>query len=528
VKITCVLGEFISVLDYSLHSIGRQKNIWNTDLSVDLPEFLKSGECARLIPIASSTHKERFAASVFLATLSIVAPYCREVLATLGKRVGKRSNIQSFTEVVFKRAPGKASIRPDGLLILDTSRTQWKALIEAKIGTAKIDQGQVQQYIKLAQENNIDAVITISNELTSIPEQTPYLLETRGNSKVAVYHWSWMRLITVATLLIGSNETIDPEQHYILKEMLRYFTHDNIGVRGVHRMNADWKPLMTKIHAGGQIKKNDEKVVSTICCWHQEVQDICLLLSRKLKVPVGLSLKRHHREDQSARIADDASHLAEMKRLTAVFEIPDVSGPIEVVAHSLRRNILCRMQITAPRHLKRYASRLNWLLRQLPENIESSTSLKIFWEGGGETFATIANLKENSDIAEIGRPGAVPKSFEIATVTDLASKFFGPSSFVDGLEAAVPQFYDDIARHKPAWQPTPPIGPAGGEAESLSEEIDALPGAKTGPKKIAQRGEIEGRAFTIFEDGSIEVETTQGIKWIKDLAALQSSSSVDV
>ncbi|GBE44385.1 hypothetical protein BMS3Bbin10_02477 [bacterium BMS3Bbin10] len=412
--------------------------------------------------------------------------------------------------------------------MLDTSRTQWTALIEAKIGTAKINPDQVEQYVELARENNIDAVITISNELTSIPKQTPYALAGRASGKVAVYHWSWMRLITIATLLIGGDELFDAEQHFILKEMLRYFTHDNIGVRGVNRMNADWKPLMSKIHAGGQIKKNDEKVVNTIRCWHQEVQDICLLLSRKLKVPVGLNLRRHHREDQSVRVADDASQLAETKQLTAIFEIPDVAGSTEVVAHSLRRNILCRMQIAAPRHLKRYASRLNWLLRQLPEDTESSTSLRIYWEGGGETFASIVDLRENIDIAEVGRPGALPKSFEISTVTDLERKFFGPSSFVDGLEAAVPQFYDDIARHIEAWQPTPPIGPAGGEAESLSEEIDALPGAKTGPKKVAQRGEIEGRAFTIFEDGSMEVETTQGIKWFKDLAALQSSHGVDV
>ncbi len=496
--------------------------IWNTELSVDLPEFLKSGERARLIPVASSTHKERYAASVFLATLSIVAPYCREVLATLGKRVGQRSNIQSFTEVVFKQAAGKANIRPDGLLILDTSRTQWKALIEAKIGTAKIDPRQVEQYVELARENNIDAVITISNELASMPEQTPYALATRTGGKVAIYHWSWMRLITVATLLIGGEEPFDPEQHYILKEMLRYFTHENIGVRGVHRMNADWKRLMTKIHAGGQIKKNDEEVTNTVCCWHQEVQDICLLLSRKLKVPVGLGLRRHHREDQSARISDDATQLAETKRLTSVFEIPDVAGPIEVVAHAMRRNIICRMQLAAPLDLQKYTSRLRWLLRQLPEDIESSASLRIYWGGGGETFAPILGLKENPEIAEIGRPGALPKSFEIATVMDMGVKFTGPASFVEGLESAVPLFYDNIVRHIEAWQPAPPVGPARGDVESLSEEIDALPGTKKRPKKVVQKGEIDGRAFTIFEDGSIEVETTQGVKWFKDLAALQS------
>ena len=496
-------------------------------MAVDLPEFLKSGERARLIPVAPSGHRERHAASVFLAAMSIVAPFCRDVLKTINRPVGKRSKIQSFTEVVFKRAPSDAKLRPDGLLIHDTGHTQWKALIETKIGTAKIDATQIEQYVQLARDHDIDAVITISNELTAIPEQTPYTLDLRASGKVAVYHWSWMRLITIATLLIGSDEPFDPGQHYILKEMLRYFTHENIGVRGVHRMNTEWKPLMSKIHAGGQIKKTEEEVVKTIHCWHQEVQDICLLLSRKLKVPVGLRMKRHHKEDQSARIADDATQLAETHRLTAVFEVSDVAGPIEVVAHALRRNIICRMQITAPRNLKRYKSRLNWLLRQLPEDLDLTASLKIFWEGGGETFAPVSDLREDAGIAQLGRPGALPRTFEITTVMDLERKFFGPSSFVDGLETAVPKFYDNIARHIEVWQPMPPSGPASGRAESLAEEIDSLIDTKKIPKKVVQRGEMDGRAYSIFEDGSIEVETAQGVKWFKDLAALQSFANVD-
>lgn len=493
-------------------------------VSVELPSFLKSGERARLVPVTPAGQRERHAASVLLATISIVEPFAREVLATVGRRTGQRSEIHTFTEVVFKHGPTDKKDRPDGLLILDTSRAKWKALIEAKIGTAKIDPEQVEKYVQIAKTNDLQAVITVSNELTAIPEQLPYFLTSKSNGKVSVYHLSWMRLITLATALIGSDESFDPEQHYILKEMLRYLTHDSIGIRGLHRMNADWKPLMSKIHAGGTIQKNDPEVLSTIQCWHQEEQDVCLLFSRKLNVPVSLALKRTHRDDQNARITDDAAELADSKRLTAVFEIPDIAGPIEVVAHCLRRNIICRMRFAAPANLKRYSSRLNWLLRQLPEKVDASASLKMFWEGGGTTFGSVSELREKPELADIGRPNSLPREFEISTVTDLAQKFFGPASFVEGLEAAVPSFYDGVARHTVPWQPSPPEGPAGSGHKSISEAIEEIAPRSQRTNRLVQRGQIEGRAFSIFDDGSIEVETNQGIKWFKNLAALQAST----
>ncbi|MCG8559806.1 MAG: hypothetical protein MI824_08405 [Hyphomicrobiales bacterium] len=491
-------------------------------MSVDLPDFLKSGEIARLIPVASASQKERHAASVLLATLSIVRPLARDLFATIGRRVGTTTAVDAYTEVVFHNQNGERSARPDGLLILKTSRTEWRALIEAKIGNAKIDVEQIEAYARLARENAIDTIITISNELTVIPEQTPYALPSGIGRRVAVYHWSWMKLITVATLLIAREDQFDEEQHYILKEMVRYLSHENIGVKGFHRMCSDWKPLLSKVHAGATVQKNDIDVVNTIKCWHQEQQDICLILSRHLRAPVSLRLKRSHRDDQSMRIADDAQALAETKRLMAAFEVPNLAGPMEVVADLRRRNIVCRMQVAAPEDRKRYASRLNWLLRQLPDDLDRSAVVRVYWKGGGETYASVPELRDDVKVADIERPGAVPRSFEVAVISDLERKFFGPQSFIEGLEAAVPQFYDSVAKHIREWRAMPPEGPAVQVDENLTEPFDRARVVRRNPDRVAHKGSIDGRVYSIFEDGSIEVETPRGVKWFRDLAALQS------
>ena len=61
------------------------------------------------------------------------------MLNSLGVRVGKRARIEAWTEVVFQsdsKVPKQE--RPDGLLVLDTGKQQWRALIEAKIGNEEV------------------------------------------------------------------------------------------------------------------------------------------------------------------------------------------------------------------------------------------------------------------------------------------------------------------------------------------------------------------------------------------------------
>ena len=80
------------------------------------PDYLKQGEPARLIPVASD--KEVGAVSIVLSIIQSVPPFAEALMSSIGQRVGIRSKIECFTEVVFKKSPFNAEIRPDGLLII--------------------------------------------------------------------------------------------------------------------------------------------------------------------------------------------------------------------------------------------------------------------------------------------------------------------------------------------------------------------------------------------------------------------------
>ncbi|MGB2931204.1 MAG: hypothetical protein WBE08_11450 [Methyloceanibacter sp.] len=306
-------------------------------MTVELPVCLKSGEAARLIPVANGSQKERCTDSVLLAALCVVRPFAEAVFGTINKNIGSKTSVAALTEVVFKKQLAEANCRPDGLIIVSTPKAEWRALVEAKIGTAKIDPHQLSLYCKLAVENSVDAVITISNELTSFPDHPPYDVPREVAGKVEIYHWSWMTLVTLATLLLSTaDDEFDPEQHFILKEMLRYLSHENTDVRGFHQMNPEWPLLLERVHSGADIQKGHPHVRRTICAWHQEQSDICLILSRKLKIPVTLRLKKRHLDNQMARVEFDAEDFAVTKRLRAAFDIPNLAGPVEVVADALR------------------------------------------------------------------------------------------------------------------------------------------------------------------------------------------------
>ena len=415
------------------------------------------------------------------------------------------------------------------MIVIDTSRNQWRALVEAKIGTADLKYEQIKEYVELAKKNDIDSLITISNQFTAYPDHHPVDGVNQLGGKIKIYHFSWMRLITIATLLISSSGSdFDENQLCILKEMLRFFSHQNIDVRSFHSMTSHWQPLISGIKAGREFRANDIEVVETIKSWHQEQQDICLILCRNLGVSVQLVIPRKFRDDHLARVESDAETLADNRIMTASFAIPNAAGQLDVTADVGSRTIRCGMLLDAPGDKKSFDGRLNWLLQQLPDQMPDHTYIKMIARNTTPKMVPVAEVMDDPANGKFDNPTVVPTVFEISVVTDLAGQFSGRTKFIDALEDAVPAFYDRIAKHVKKWRPLPPPGPADRGEESLEQSVDRITGSRQVSEKVVKRGTISGRRFAIFEDGSIEVETRDGLKWFKDLGSLQKFMDVPI
>ena len=230
----------------------------------NINEIIEKAHHARLIPTIAYAQKEERLVSVLLATLAVVHPFAKQLLERCGVKMGKKSRLLSYTEVKFpslaENNNKRNEDRPDGLLILSTGKSQWKALVEAKIDNVEIDKEQVERYAKIAKIYGIDAMITLSNQLTPLPTHIPYSTPKVLKKHVDFFHISWISVLTQALLILENKEEINGEQTFILEEMAHYFKHPKSGVKGFEPMNKEWKPLVTGIINGEKFGKSSPEI----------------------------------------------------------------------------------------------------------------------------------------------------------------------------------------------------------------------------------------------------------------------------
>jgi len=192
---------------------------------------------SRLIPITSiggQADQEQRATSALLAVLRGVPEFGRAVLAQAGAPAGR---IRTYIEVRFPDEKGKAP-RPDGAVIVEWGKKRWIALLEVKTGGAQLAAEQVNAYLEIAHERSYDAVVTISNQITASPDESP--VKAKRWKSVALRHLSWWGILTEARVQHARHSITDPDQAWILDELIRYLESDRAGTGGFEDMGDRW------------------------------------------------------------------------------------------------------------------------------------------------------------------------------------------------------------------------------------------------------------------------------------------------
>lgn len=472
------------------------------------PDYLERGEKARLLP---TNLQERHAVSALLAALTVVPPFTREVAAILGQTMRQSSCLSALTEIVFSSHPDD---RPDGLIIIETPRRQWRALVECKIGPAKLNAAQLERYCLIAKANGIDAVLTINNESTPfgnhLPYERPAVCPTTCGD-LQLFHISWFRFVSIAMRLLESDEVYDTEQAYILSELVRYLTYDSGAIRPLQSMCADWQPVAQQLYAEALLNVADDRVRRVVRCWHELEAAMAMSLEREMQGLVSVKLRRQHREDQGARIGHDAEILVSGKRLQATFDAPQLAAPIVVIADVNKRAVICKQRIGAPLDRQQYRSRLGWLLRQLPEETDLSPTINIEWSEGLNSTTPLNDLREDRANSAQIEGARLPIAFEIVSFSSLDKNFLGPSKFIAELEIAVLSFYDQLARHIKAWHP-PVLAVVATKAAD-----EPIPPSR----QVIHSGTFPWGTFEMFADASVELTTPKAKRWFKDMAEME-------
>ncbi len=418
----------------------------------EITTFLASGQLARLIPTVADSKKEERATSSLLASFMVVPVFAREVLSDAGAPVGKRLKINCYTEVTFKTSDKGKKPRPDGLIVITNGSKNWTALVESKVGNSVLTKEQVENYLDLAKQYGINAVITISNQFATTPTHHPVKVSKIKTRSVELYHFSWLSLKSKAVLLTGNKHVDDPEQAFILSELVRYLDHDSSGVTALTKMPSQWKDVCNSVQQGTVLNKSSEHVEYSVSGWHQLLRHLSLNLSVAIGQPVKIALSRAREKDPERNFLDDCCHLSKENCLNAEFDIPNTASKLHFSADYLRRTINFSMKLEAPKDKSRATASINWITRQLKDKGIENVSIRAYWPKRIQmTAAPLKEVIENPLVIIPPDVSELPTFLEVVRVIDLAARFKGSKTFVEDSSREFPLFYQDVGQHLSKW-----------------------------------------------------------------------------
>jgi hypothetical protein len=408
---------------------------------------------ARLIPVAGirgQEEQEIRAASSLLAVMGAVDEFGKALLKEVGAPAGR---ISTFTEVPLKDAGGK-TLRPDGAITVERGKTSWRCLVEVKTGNVALGGDQVSSYLDLAREHGFDAVLTISNQISGSPADVPVTVDGRKLRKVALRHLSWWRILTEAIIQHHHRGVKDPDQAWILGELIAYLAHEKSGAIGFEDMGQSWVQVRNGCR-DGTIRPTDPGVHEVVDRWEQFVEYLCLKLSQDLGVEV-VSAQSRARDGQKWT-EDLLKNIERDGVLSGAFRVPGAAGPIEVEADLRARLTRTSVKLRAPKE-GRPATRINWVLRQLKKAPDDLRVEVHFARTRESTALLLREARENPRaLLYPSDPKREPKSFTLSLARPLGTKRGkGERSFVQETRKQVLCFYADLVEGLSEWRPKAP------------------------------------------------------------------------
>ncbi len=430
-------------------------------------------QVARLIPtsgISGSDDAERRATSALLSVVTAVREFGAAIVRPLGAPAGA---IAGYIEVPFKL--GDRTVIPDGVLETSRGGRTWTALIEVKTGSMELKREQIEAYLDVAREQGLDVVLTISNQMAPAPGVHPISVDRRKLRRVSLFHLSWAEVLSVAITQRVHRGVSDPDQAWILGELIRYLEHPKSGALDFADMGTAWVGIREAITAG-TLRANDKGLAEVVSRWEQLLRFASLRLGRELGARVEVVLSRKELADPAALIAAQAKSLVTAGALTGELRIPDAVAPLEIVADLRANRVTVAVDVDAPRE-GRPTTRVNWLLRQL---VDAHDNLRIdaMTSGRGTSASELLSVVRQEPNLLIVDQQRELRSFRIAATSPLGTKrTTGRGAFIDSVLAAIDGFYAEVLQQVRAWTPRAPQLPKSGRSAAEDAGLDLAPPA---------------------------------------------------
>ena len=435
---------------------------------------------ARLIPtsgISGADEQERRATSALLAVMSAVRELGRGLTQPLGAPAGQ---VETFIEVPF--ALGDKRIYPDGLIRVQRGQRSWTALVEVKTGTNELETVQLENYLDVAREQGFDALLTISNEIPPAAGQHPTPVDKRKLRKVALHHLSWSQVLAEAVMQKEHRGVADPDQAWILGELIRYLEHPRSGALEFDDMGPSWVPVREAV-AAGTLRPSDKGAAEVAARFDALIRYASLRLGRTLGAEVVPVVSRKEAADPTVRGAALVDSLAKDGRLSGGIRIPNAVAPVHLDVDLRAGRVTCWIELDAPKE-GRPATRVNWLVRQLKNAPEGLRVEAVAAHSRGPGAVSLLKDVRLDPAVLVQDPKRELKSFTLALTAPLGTKRGrGRGAAIDSVLVAVETSYGDVLQHVKAWTAAAPKmrepaeAPAGTAPALVSTALSSQDGA---------------------------------------------------
>ncbi|MGH8908591.1 MAG: stress response protein [Egibacteraceae bacterium] len=409
---------------------------------------------ARLIPtsgIGGADEQERRATSALLAVVSAVKEFGRTITAQAGAPAGA---IECFVEVPF--AVGDREMVPDGLIRVCRGQRCWTALVEVKTGSNQLQREQLESYLDIAREQRFDALLTISNQIPAAPGAHPTEVDRRKLRKVSLHHLSWTQVLTEAVIQKMHRGVADPDQAWILGELIRYLEHPRSGAMEFDDMGGGWVAVRNAVRTG-TLRPTDPATIEVVSRWDQLIRYACLRLGRQLGTEVQPVLSRKETANPSLRAQALIEGLVCSGVLEGSARIPNAVGPVRLSADLRAGQVAASITIDAPRD-GRPLTRVNWLLRQLKD---APDGLRIDAHALHSHTSTSELLKDvrAKPTLLIADPKRELKAFTVTLTRLMGTKRSGGrASFITSVLDLLDSFYESMVQSLRPWSvPAPKL-----------------------------------------------------------------------
>ncbi len=207
----------------------------------------------------------------------------------------------------------------------------------------------------------------------------------------------------------------DPDQAWILGELIRYLEHTRSGALEFDDMGESWTAVRDSV-AAGTLRATDKGIPTVVSRFDALLRFTSLSLGRRLGTEVVPVLSRKELADPTLRAAALTQQLACTGQLSGTIRIPDTAGHLVITADLRAGQVTCHVDIDAPRE-GRPTTRVNWLIRQLKNAPDGARVECMTAHSRGSSSAELLRTVRENPASLVSDPAREIRSFRIARST---------------------------------------------------------------------------------------------------------------